>query len=488
MSFELRDLQTKFVGDIRGQMVAGRRTILGQAPTGFGKTAVASFMMGTAAERNTHGVFMVHRRELVKQTITAFDNVGIRYGVIAAGFHEQPRALVQIASVQTYARRMSRFARPGLVLWDECHHLAAESWAAIFRGLDRTFQIGLTATPKRLDGSGLGDFFETMVEGPTVAQLIEEGWLSPYRLYAPPGLSVAGVHSRMGDFVKSEIAAAADKPTITGDAIREYKRYCNGGRAVVFCATIDHSLHVAAQFRAAGITAAHIDGDTPTEERDDVLQSFERGDIRVVCNVELFGEGFDLPALDCVIGLRPTQSLALALQQWGRALRAIYAEGFDLKTKEGRRMAIAAGPKPYAVLLDHAGNCDRHGLPDDERAWSLEGSYGGAGSEGGAGGSPVKRCRSCRQMQPRAVAACRSCGAEFPLGGGVPDVEHVAGDLVAIDAGAVREHRLREQSKADTLEKLIAFGRGKGYKDPEGWARYVHNAREKKKEERSRGF
>lgn len=488
MSFELRELQTKFVGDIRGHMQAGRRTILGQAPTGFGKTAVASFMMGTAAERNTAGVFMVHRRELVRQTITAFDKVGIRYGVIAAGFHEQPRALVQIASVQTYARRMSRFARPALVLWDECHHLVAESWASIFRGLDRAYHVGLTATPKRLDGSGLGDFFETMVEGPTVAQLIEEGWLSPYRLYAPPGLSVAGVHSRMGDFVKSEIAAAADKPTITGDAIREYKRYCNGGRAVVFCATIDHSLHVAAQFRAAGIAAAHIDGDTPTEERDDVLQSFERGDIRVVCNVELFGEGFDLPALDCVIGLRPTQSTALALQQWGRALRPVYAEGFDLSTKEGRRLAIAAGPKPYAVLLDHAGNCDRHGLPDDERAWSLEGGSRADSSEGGAGGPLVKRCRSCREMQPRAVSACRACGTEFPAGGGTPDVEHVAGDLVAIDAGVVRESRLRAQGAAKSFDELVAFGRSQGYKDPTGWARHVHAARLKKEQERPRGL
>ena len=465
MSFELRPYQTAFVDAIRAKMLAGERTILGQAPTGSGKTAIASFMLGTAAERKTPGLFLVHRRELIRQTIEAFDKVGIDYGVIAAGFREEPGALVQLASVQTYARRRARFQTPGLVLWDECHHVAAGTWATIFRELDRAFHIGLTATPERLDGAGLREFFGSMVQGPSVAKLIEDGWLSPYRLWVPPGLSVAGVHSRMGDFVKSELAAAADRPTITGDAIREYRRRCPDARAIVFCTTIAHSEHVVAQFNAAGIRAAHVDGETPLEQRDEIIDSFRRGDIRVLSNVELFGEGFDLPATECVIGLRPTQSLALVLQQWGRALRP-------------------APGKEYAVILDHAGNSDRHGFPDDERNWSLDGKAARELAEGGHKGPKTKTCRICSARAAPAAKLCRACGNAFILGGG-EQVEFVQGDLVEVQVSAVRSQR-QQQYEANDFDKLVELGRRNGYKDPRGWATHVQAARDRKKREKER--
>jgi superfamily II DNA or RNA helicase len=474
--FELRPYQGQILNDVRDEMLRGTRAIVAQAPTGSGKTALAVKMLGTAAQRGMGGLFLVHRRELVKQTIKAFDRVGVDYGIIASGFEPDRKAKIQIASVQTYRRRWQNFERPKLVVWDECHHVAAGTWSGIFKGIASAFHVGLSATPERLDGAGLSEYFKAMVNGPSTRHLIEEGWLCPYRLYAPPGVSVSGLHTRMGDYVKSELSSAVDKPTVTGDAIREYKRRCEGGRAVVFCVSIEHSKHVVAQFQAAGIAAAHVDGETPHDERDETLAALERGSIRVVSNVELFGEGFDLPAIDCVIGLRPTQSLALVLQQWGRALRPVYGIG-DTSTKEGRIASIKNSPKPYAILLDHAGNCQRHGLPDDDRTWSLAGMSGKARGASGES-APVKTCKACAAVMPRAATYCKICGQQFGAQG--PDVQFVAGDLEEIDSNQIHENRRREQSEANTLEKLVSLGRKNGYKDPRRWAEHVHNARLRK--------
>lgn len=156
----------------------------------------------------------------------------------------------------------------------------------------------------------------------------------------------------MGDFVRSELSTVVDKPLITGDAIAHYQRHAYGKRAVVFCVSVEHSKHVVSSFNAAGIAAVHVDGETPTEVRDDAIKHFARGNVKIISNVELFGEGFDCPSIEAAILLRPTKSLGLYLQQIGRALRPYPG-------------------KENAIILDHSGNCLRHGLPDEEREWSL---------------------------------------------------------------------------------------------------------------------
>lgn len=470
-ALELRPYQADIVDRVRVEMQAGHRSILVQLPTGAGKTAIATDMLGKAERKGIPGLFLVHRRELVRQTIKAFTKVGLRYGVIAAGYLENKSPLVQLGSINTYSRRISRFAKPALVAWDEAHHLAAAGWASIHAGLPQARHVGFTATPERLDGTGLGQYFSKMVKGPTTSWLIENEFLSPYRLYAPPGVNVAGVHSRMGDFVKSELSAAADRPTITGDAIREYRRRCDGRRAIVFCVTIEHSKHVASQFNAAGIKAVHIDGETPISERDSALESFERGDIQVVCNVELFGEGFDLPALECVICLRPTQSLAFWLQMCGRALRI-------------------CDDKDRAVILDHAGNVERHGLPDDERIWTLEGrskNTRDGGDQSGRFGSRTKPCPGCRAPKPVVFAKCTNCGF-VEISAVDPSLAFGEGDLVEVDAATVRITRAREQSQAGSLGALIELGQRRGYKSPQQWAENIFAARLRQQRARSDGL
>jgi superfamily II DNA or RNA helicase len=345
------------------------------------------------------------------------------------------------------------------MLVHNCHHIAAASWTKIFQAYPKAFHIGLTATPARLDGAGLGDFFQAMVHGPSVGWLIENGYLSPYKIYAPAGVNLSGVHMRMGDFKKAELNVALDKPTITGDAIREYRKRAMGKRAIAFCVSIEHSKHVVASFNAAGIPAVHVDGETDVHVRDQAIKDFEAGRTMVLSNVDLFGEGFDLPAIEVGILLRPTASLGLYLQQVGRVLR----------TYPGKRESI---------LLDHAGNVMRHGLPDDERDWSLRGVIRDSSKSVGAGPS-VRVCPKCfaanRSLNPK----CCDCGHVFEIQ--AREVAQVEGELVEVDPKLLQRQRRFEQSRAETLEDIIALGTQRGYKNPKKWAEFIWNARQQKR-------
>lgn len=455
---ELRTYQVDIIDRVRALMLAGVKRILIQSPTGSGKTALTAKMLGNAEKKGMASLFNVHRRELVKQSIRTFHAAGVRAGVIAANFLGDKRSLIQIASVQTLSRRLDKIRKPRLIVWDEAHHIAAGSWAKIYAEFPDAFHVGLTATPERLDGKGLKAWFDTMIHGPSVAWLIENKYLAPYRLYAPAGIVTEDVSTMMGDFSKPELNMVADKPTITGDAIKHYLKYARGKRAVVFCVSIEHSKHVVEQFLGAGIPAAHVDGETDASERDNAIARFERGETLVLSNVELFGEGFDLPALEAAILLRPTQSLGLYLQQCGRVLRP----------SPGKREAL---------ILDHAGNCQRHGLPDEAREWSLEGRDIRRGKGRGESNS-VKVCPVCFAAQFSGRPVCSFCGNAFDVQS--REVDEVEGDLVEVDAEivAAQRARRREQGSARSLDDLIAFGKRMGYKP--GWAHHVYASRQKK--------
>ncbi len=436
-------------------MQQGCKSILITAPTGSGKTALTAHMLHTAANKGMRSLFIVHRRELIKQSSRAFALEGVRHGIISAGFIEDRRHLVQLGSIQTLIRRVQRMGAPRLIVWDEAHHLASDSWKKFFNSFPQSFNIGLTATPCRLDGRGLGEFFSDIIKGPSVQDLIAAGYLSPYKLYAPSNVSMEGIHTRMGDYEKRELAARIDRPSITGDAIAHYQRLCNGKRAVVFCCSIEHSKHVVERFNAAGIGAAHVDGETPGEERDAIIKSFTEGSIKVLSNVEIFGEGFDVPAIEACILLRPTQSLGYYLQQVGRALRP-------------------APGKDQAVILDHVGNYSRHGLPDDDREWSLEGRA--MGKRGGkSDGISVKVCPKCFAAQVAGLLRCKYCGFTFETA--TREIEEKEGELSEIDKEAIRRQKMKEQGSAESLEDLTKIGIQRGYKFPRRWAYFVFKSR-----------
>lgn len=453
----LRPYQHKIIDETRALMRQGIKSILITSPTASGKTVLVAHMLKTAEARGMASFFIVHRRELVKQSTITFSEVGVRHGICAANFQEDKRPLVQIASIQTLARRFPNYRKPSLVIWDEAHHCAANTWKKIHEAFPEAFHIGLTATPARLDGQGLKPYFSRMVNGPSVEWLIEHKYLSDYKLYAPSTVNLVGLHTSMGDFIKSELSERVDKPTITGDAIHQYTKHANGKRAVVFAVSIEHSKHIVEQFNAAGIPSAHIDGETDIGIRDNSIGQFREGKIKVLSNVDLCGEGFDLPALEAAILLRPTQSLGLYLQQVGRTLR------------------IHSG-KNHAIILDHVGACMQHGLPDDDRQWTLEGKDK---KQNNGDGIHVRICSRCYAAQRPGSKVCKFCGHTFEIQS--REVEQKDGELTEIDVMQLRRQRMISQGKCQTFDELVAEGKRRKYKRPFFWAKYVMNARQAKK-------
>ncbi len=462
------------------------------APTGMGKTVLSSFMAGSAASRGRRVTFGCHRKELIKQTAKTFDLVGIDYGIIAAGFPGNRHAPVQIASIPTLAARLDRYAAPDLYLVDEAHHAGAKTWAGIIDHYKAggSKVVGLSATPERLDGTGLAKWFDRMVSGPSTAWLIDNGYLSSYRMFAAAEIpDLKGIKKVGGDLNKGEVEAKVSTVRVVGNAVKHYAQLAHGKRAMAFCVSIKHSMLVVEQFQKAGYSAAHIDGDMDPGIRDRLIAAFEAGRIQILSSVDLVSEGFDLPALEVAILLRPTDSLGLYIQQVGRALRAMYAEGFDRSTSAGRLAAIAAGPKPEALILDHAGNSiprERggrgHGLPDDERQWTLLGrekrKRGASNDEEEV--VDTRQCPTCYRMHPPAPT-CPQCGHVYPVQGRT--VKELEGELLEVERRAQAERKV-EQAKAQTVEDLIKVGKARGMKNPHGWARHVAAAREKKAQER----
>lgn len=446
MSLELRPYQVDLVARLRAALSAHRAVCL-QLPTGGGKTAIAAAMAAGVVARGKRFYFFVHRQELIEQAERTFKLAALPYGVIAAGWQPAPFEPVQIVSVDTMRFRLgSGFAVPvpAVAIWDECHHLVAPSWLRVFSHFRDALTVGLTATPARLDGVGLGDLFGALLPGPSIAELIAGGWLVRPRCFSPYAPDLDRVGTRAGDYIPGQAAEVMDRPTVTGDAVDHYLRLGGQRPALAFCVNVEHSKHVVERFQAAGVNAAHLDGGVDRATRKYVVEQFRRGEIDLLSSVDLFGEGFDVPGAKVAILLRPTRSLTLFLQQCGRVARP-------------------DGSGESSIILDHAGNIRRHGLPDIDREWALDGKEKrtqrrkpGAGAAGALALVTCPKCACSHVPQPR----CPECGHAYPP----PGPRQVEGELVELDD----PHR--EALAAPSLDALIALGRERGYRDPAAWA------------------
>jgi DNA repair protein RadD len=456
MSLTLRPYQQRAVHDLRLAFRDGARAPLLVLPTGGGKTICMAEILRGVAARDRSAVVLVHRRELITQTAHKLSLAGVPHGIIAAGSSPTDHA-IQVASVQTLVRRLEQVnTTPDLIVIDEAHHATAGSWKRVMDHWPDALRLGVTATPVRLDGRGLSAVFDRLIHGPSVADLIFTDYLVNSRMYAPPAVAdLSALKRRAGDFATDQATAAMDRPTVTGDAIDHYQRLAKGQRAIVFCCSVQHAEHVAAQFLAAGIPAATLLGTAASHDRDATVARFDAGAVQVLVTVDVVSEGFDIPAASCAILLRPTQSLGLYLQQVGRVLRP-------------------APGKTHAVILDHVGNVLRHGFPDDPREWGLEGVVRRAGAAGPAAPS-VRTCPQCfAAFKP--APACPVCGADC-----APEprreIRQVAGELKELQREAVRQ-RVTQRKRARTLPELLALAKERGYSP--GWAHRVHNARQQR--------
>lgn len=440
--------------------------LLIQLGTGGGKTAISAFITQSSVKNNRSVAFLCHRDFLVDQTSKTYARLSLDHSFIAAGRWHNPWSPVHIGMVQSAKSRLAKINAPALCIWDEAHHIGAATWSAIMAQWNDATHIGLSATPIRLDGKGLDTWFDDIVIGPSVAWLIANQYLSDYRAYAPSSPDLTGLHTRAGEFVTSEVDELMDRSVVIGDMVRDYRNYAPGRRAVYFCASIKHSQHVAASFCAAGIPAQHLDGTHSTWERTTAARSFAAGELQVLTNVDLFGEGYDLAAqaerdvtIEAVGLARPTQSVGLFMQQVGRALRP----------KENK-----------AVILDHAGNISKHGLPDDDREWSLTGLKKQA-----SGGSTTRQCENCFAMIPLAKRTCPHCGVvKSSEAVGAREVETKDGDLHEIDKDTLRKAKKLEEWQATSLDELIDIGKRRGYANAEKWAGFMWTSRKRKDDAR----
>jgi superfamily II DNA or RNA helicase len=441
----LRPYQERGVADIRQCFGRGVRSVLYQSPTGSGKTVLFAFIVAGAMARGNKILILAHRDEIVRQVAAALLELGVAHGIVAAGYERTPGP-VQVANVATLLRHLEEVQAPDLIVVDEAHHAVAGMWRKILAHWPGAKVLGVTATPERLDGKGLNDVFDELVIGPTVAELIAQDFLSKFTTYAParsPDLS--GVRSRAGDYAVDQLSNAMSKGIIIDGAVDEYVRLCSGVPAIAFCVDIAHSQLVAERFMARGYRAAHVDGNTDADERRDLIAALGTGGIQVLCNCGLISEGLDVPAVVAVILLRPTKSLALYLQQVGRALRP---------------------GKPKALILDHSGNTFRHGLVDAPRTWSLAGRPKGERQ----GETPLCRCEQCGALNPIAALVCSDCGAQLREPPSKREIR--IGPLVELhqlttDHLTTMTYRQALSWAGDSVDRLRLVAQARGYK--RGW-------------------
>lgn len=465
---QLRDYQQALIDAAREQFRAGHRRVLIVAPCGAGKTVLSAFMCSQHVARGGKVLYLAHRRELLWQAARTFERAGLGQPMQGRGAEIMVGSGIRVMSVQTAARRTAA-DDVTMIMVDECHHIAAATYQKVIAAHSGALLVGLTATPIRLDGRGLGETFDAMVGGLTAQWLIENGYLAPYRYFAAPTVDTSGARKAHGEYVPGDIEQMLldREGVIAGDVIAQYRTHADGMKAICYCPTVNASQRFAARFCEAGIPARHIDGAMSEAARDEAIEDFRAGRVRVICNVDIVGEGFDVPDCECTIMLRPTTSLSLYIQQAMRCMR--YAPG------------------KRALIFDHVSNFLRHGAPDMDREWALDGEKKRAENK-----VKVRACPECFAVLPAGTKECPECGYVFtPAGKPRTEAEERADALISEisaaefkrlerlrreEAEAVRRREERkEEAEARSADDFYAIAKRRGYKP--GWAYYRAKAR-----------
>lgn len=456
MSQVLREYQSHALDKLRRGIAQGVRAQVLQLATGGGKTTIASAMAQSCTGKGKRFYFVVDSLELVDQAAARFMADGMRVGVIQGNHRLTDYSCpVQVATIQTLKNRWDDIAKwllPDVVVIDECHvlHAAHETVIDWCRGAGVPV-VGLSATPFR---KGLGTVFDSLVVGATTASLTEQGYLVPAVCYAPFIPDLKGVKTTSGgDWQEDALAEYMGDAKIVGDVVKHWFRLGQGRQTIVFASNVAHSRLLCDAFLARGVKAAHVDGyEQDKDARTEKINAYRRGDIQVICNVAVLTKGFDAPETGCVVLARPTKSLMLHFQTMGRVLRP-------------------APGKSDAIVIDHAGNCIRNGLPTDPLPEVLD-----------DGTSTHNLDRKKREKSEPLETACVSCGYvstrhTCPMCGFAPEkrenVEVRDGELYPLE----KSDNVKEwppERLAGLYAELLGYARAKGFKD--GWA--FHKARE----------
>jgi DNA repair protein RadD len=453
----LRPYQESAIARVRALVRGGARRILVVASTGAGKTVCFAHISAAAAHRGNSVLIIAHRRELIHQTYRKLCEAGLPEAMVgvlmATDARRRPTAPVQVASVDTLRYRPKPAAH--IVIVDEAHRELAKSYADVRALYPDALHLGFTATPFRADNRGLGEFYEELVVVASVRELIDQGYLVEPRVFTVPEgelPDLRGVRTRGGDYDQGALGIAVDQQRLVGNIVEHWQKHAAGVRTVAFAVSVVHSKHIVERFVQAGVSSEHLDGATPTHERDAILARLDRGETLVVSNCSVLAEGWDQPSVKCAILARPTKSTGLYLQQAGRILRP--------------------WNDTRAVILDHAGCAREHGLPQDDREYSLE-------------SKPRQKrtlcidlsrtCENCLAVLPIQTRTCPECGHVLAPEREAPN--EIAGDLVEAKVGENLSTRGRRESpfQRAAYEQLRALARAK--KKDDAWVAAAYASR-----------
>ena len=413
-----------------------------------GKTVLMAEIARRATDKGNRILFMVHRKEIVDQVIATFKAQGV------------DMSLATIGMVQTLTRHVDKLKEPVIIFVDEGHHATAKSYRRILDNFPKALKLLFTATPYRLNGDGFTDIADDLILGNPIKQLIKDGFLAPVDYYAPVQLDPSQLKvKRNGEFDEKSIEQAF-KPKVYGNAVKTFKKLAGGKQAIAYTYNVASAERLAKELNDNGVVARAVSGNTPKDERDSIINNYRNGKIQVVTNAELFTEGLDLPNVDCVIMLRPTQSLSLYLQ-------------FAMRCMNPRKGKTA-------IIIDHVGNVNRFGLPTEPHNWKLEGSKKGSKKGSSEAVKPVTVCPKCFSTFYRKGDTCPFCGAELTEEKELEVVEDA--ELEKVKEERVRKAKLimedntvsnvadKRINDLKNIEEVKAYARLHGYKN--GWIFY----------------
>ena len=438
----LRPYQVDLFNRITKSLKNGNKRVLGVLPCGGGKSYLFKAMVDLT--KNGYVLILTHRQELKSQ----------HADLLADSNHHR------LAMVMTEANRLGQYEKPSLIICDEAHLSRANSWVKVLEYYSDVPVVGLTATPTRLSGDPLGDIYQDMVEGVTVKELIEMHCLAPYEYYAPTVVETDEIAVRMGDYVIKDLDTLMSNKAIYGDVISHYKHFADGEKSIAYCVSVKHAEMVAQAFRDAGYSAESVSANTPN--RLEIMEKFREGEITILCNVGIISEGISINDVTCCLMLRPTESVALGIQQMMRCMRYL--------------------PGKTAKIIDFVGNYTRVGLPDDDREWSLTKQIKKKSLDEN-GNYPIRRCPECF-LTFKTAPICPYCGAEYPLSPrelkAHSEIELKRITQEEIERVNAEKKRARmEVGRAKTYGELVAIGRKRGYDNPTGWAYMIMKGRKR---------
>ena len=459
--FQFRDYQHAAIEDARRCFAAGDRRILLVAPTGAGKTVIAAMFAKLAVEKGKHVLFLAHRRELVKQCEDKLIKFGVEPGIIMAGEDIQLDYEVQVASIDTLrARAMATDRMPmphaDVLIIDEAHRSLAPTYMQLMEAYPKAAIVGLTATPIRGDGRGLGTVYDDMVQCPSVAELTALGHLVPARYFAPTIPDLTGVKVVRGDYDQRQLEEAMDKRKPVGDVIENWARICPDRPTIVFAAGVKHSIHLRDEFVRAGVRAVHVDGNMTTHERDKAIGGLLDGTYQVVTNCMVLTEGFDMPELSCCVLVRPTKNIGLYLQMAGRVLRP-------------------SSGKDDTIIIDHSGNVYQHGFVADDHGWQLDENEPLRAKPEKPPKKEAKQitCVKCAHIYT-GVRACPSCGHVPQVRGEAIETRHAV--LTELEERkTAKEKKYTMEEKQNWFSQLLAHAAEKGKST--GWVAHTYKAK-----------